>query len=103
MPPHRRPIQRLPAVKVTPEAVELFRRGVEIMECDDHKFWEEDGGRRAEWLKISSDLEISLKLAPWDTSPLDVAVDGTPPRWADDDMKGYERAVALRRTLEDAI
>jgi hypothetical protein len=103
MPPHRRPIQRLPAVKVTPEAVELFRRGVEIMENDDHKFWEEDGGRRAEWLKISSDLEISLKLAPWETSPLDVTVDGTPPRWADDDMKGYARAVALRRTLEDAI
>jgi hypothetical protein len=38
MPPHRRPIKRLSSVKVTPEAAELFRRGLEIMERDDHEF-----------------------------------------------------------------
>ena len=78
-----------------------MRRGLEIMERDDH-FWEEDGGGRAEWLKICRALETALKPAPSETSPLDVIAEGTLPRPSRHDLKDSEKAIALRRALEIA-
>ena len=72
MPTKRRvPKDRNP--KITPEAVALFRLGLEIIEAGDDELWEEEGGRRREYLDADKRLcWVLLGLAPSEASPLDV-------------------------------
>jgi hypothetical protein len=45
---------------ITPEMVELFRRGREIQKAGATETWEEEGGRRGEFLDITKRLDWSL-------------------------------------------
>jgi hypothetical protein len=62
---------------ITNEIVELFRRGIEIIEADDHEIWEEDGGRQEEYGDIYRALQWRLlNLPPSSYGPLDVVLLG---------------------------
>ncbi len=65
--------------QITPRAVALFKRALEIEACDDDDFREEDGGRKREYLDITDQLHQALGLKPYEPSPLDC--DGEPPSW----------------------
>jgi hypothetical protein len=54
MPSKRKPIKRAAKRRITPEAVALLRRIVEIQEAGDT--WEEQGGRRREMLDATREL-----------------------------------------------
>ena len=58
--------------KITPEAIRLFRRGCAIIKCGDHEFYEEDGGRKSEYLEISRRLDWGLLGCAGDDGSLDV-------------------------------
>ena len=81
--------------RTLPAAVALFNRTLKIQANDDDEFWEEDGGRRREYLDISERLHVVLSLMPWQTSPIDVV--GLRPEWqgADD----WKQAAELRAAL----
>jgi hypothetical protein len=90
-------------MKVTPEAVELFRRAIAIEQSGDaSEAWEEEGGKRREYLNLSVELHRALALKIWELSPLGVADDND-----DTDEPGSVRntaqAVKLRRELLAAL
>ena len=59
--------------KFTPEAVELFRRGCEIIKHGDQDFWECDGGRKSEYIDLDRHLKWGLlAIHPGDDGPLHV-------------------------------
>jgi hypothetical protein len=88
--------------RITPEAIELFRRAHEIERSGDaSEVWEPDG-RRREYLNLSVELHKLLGLQIWELSPLSVDVDDN-----DDDEPGAVRntaqAARLRRELLAAL
>lgn len=97
----RRPKVR--AQRITPEAVEAFRKGMEIFREGSGNEWEDKGGRRQELLDADSALCRALGLKLWQQSPL-FAFHETPPDWMtrEDQLQDWANAWALRQELERA-
>lgn len=75
MPTKRRPIGRKPTTRITPELVRLYTRVRQIAEEEGenlHDLWEDQGGRRGEYLDAYWGLHFALGLAPWECNPTDV-------------------------------
>jgi hypothetical protein len=62
MPTNRTLINRPLRSQVTPHAVELLKRALEIEACDDDEFWEEDGGRKRDYLDITDQLNQAAEV-----------------------------------------
>jgi hypothetical protein len=95
------------AVQVTPEMIELFRRGREIQQHGLSEKWEKEGGRRAEFLAIAKRLNIELLGRGWhEVSVLD-DLDGDPPAYMtaknseqSPDFNGWRSGQQLQRQLD---
>src|SRR5512139_908619 len=101
MPSKRTPTGRRSKARVTPEAVALFKRALALYDQQDA--WEEDGGRRREYLEVTCDLQDVLGRTPWHENVLDTLGQEQPPAYMAGDAKklaDYKRAVAIRRELE---
>src|SRR5262245_64040374 len=91
MPTKRTPLGRPPRSRITPEAVALFRRCMEIREAGEH------ADNRDEYLRASVDLHHLLGRRLWQEDILDAA-DPTPPDYVDPDE--WKQAHALYVELE---
>jgi hypothetical protein len=93
--------------KITPEAVALFRTGVEILAQGADENWEDDlrsPGRRREFLDIDKRLNITLLGQGWHAvSVFDAALDGPMPGYIANLCAGHDWAAsrALRQALLD--
>jgi hypothetical protein len=102
----RMPVGRPPRSHITPQAVELFKRGMLLQFLDLDQIWEEDGGRRREYHQVCVALRIALGMKPlWEPCPLEVDEDGTLPGWMTDpaEIRCERKAIALRRALLEEI
>jgi hypothetical protein len=79
--------------------VALFRRGCEILAAGDDERWEEEGGRRREFLDLASSLHRRLGLRPWQHDVFEVDVEPLD----DDQVDDWSGARAARRALLEAI
>lgn len=91
---------------ITPEAIELFKRGMLLQVLDLDETWEEDGGCRREYRQLCVALRIALGMKPlWEPCPLEVDEDGTLPEWMTDpaEIRRERNAIALRKALLETI
>jgi hypothetical protein len=89
--------------------VELYRRGCEILAEGSDDRWEEEGGRRGEFLGISKRLNWTLLKRVGDVSVFDY-VRGEPPGYikarnsaAHPDFNGWYSGRELQRQLQAAL
>jgi len=66
MPTRRTPIDRGRRVQITPAMVALWKRGQEILATKAEQKWEEEGGRRREFLDLAVELHELLDRRPWE-------------------------------------
>ena len=101
MPTNRTRIKRAVRSRVTDEAVALFRLCEDIADAGQDEKFEDEGGRRREYLDADSALARLLGLKPWETSPVD-AVREEPPDWMrnDSQCEVWRKAWAIRCELE---
>jgi hypothetical protein len=73
MPTNRRPLTRQPrrAPLISREMVDLFRRARAIQARGLDEKWEDQGGRRREFLTVTTDLHRALGRRPWDPCIID--------------------------------
>jgi hypothetical protein len=96
----RRPKTR--TTRVTDEAIEAFRLCEEIVAAGDDELFEDEGGRRHEYLEAHRALVCALGLKPWEASPVDV--DEEPCSWSGNlYADSWSRAQELRRELLAAV
>lgn len=91
--------------RITDEAVALWNRGNAILASGDDEMFEEDGGRRNEYLDVLHALARSLGLKPHNEDPFDVPSEGDPPDWMmrfPDRVADFKFVQGLRRALEAA-
>lgn len=103
MPSKRTPTGRRSKARITPEAVALFKRALALYDQQDA--WEEDGGRRREYLEVTCDLQDVLGPHPVARKRARHPRAEQPPAYMAGDAKklaDYKRAVAIRRELEKA-
>ena len=67
----RIPLHRATRSRVTPAALQLYQRCREIEATGCNEFWEQDGGRRREYLNAKGELRRTLGMFPHQFSPLD--------------------------------
>jgi hypothetical protein len=96
--PRGRPPSKPP---ITPAAIAAFRRAEEIYNAEQEEAWEEDGGRRREYLDAHCELQLELRLRPWETSPLDLDEDLQRPDY--ENAADWNKALTLRRALLAAM
>jgi hypothetical protein len=97
----RRPKKR--AMQITDEAIAAFRLCEEIVASGLHEAWEDEGGRRDEYLTACRTLHAGLSLKPWEASPADVPDEG-PCGWSGNlYADSWLRAQELRRELLAAV
>src|SRR5207245_10334054 len=70
MPTRRTPIDRGRRVQITPAMVVLWKRGQEILATNAEQKWEEEGGRRREFLDLAVELHELLDSRQWDVDVL---------------------------------
>jgi hypothetical protein len=102
----RTPISRATRSHITPEAIELFKRGMLLQFLDLDETWEEDAGCRREYRKLCVALRIALGMKPlWEPCPLEVDEDGSLPEWMTDpaEIRRERKAIALRHALLEEI
>lgn len=87
---------------VMSEALELYRRGVEIIEQGADEAWEEEGGRRREFGEIDVALQDRLGRRPWEWTIFEVD-DGDPPPHRQSQVDDWYGAQRLRRQLQSAL
>jgi hypothetical protein len=94
-----------PAVQVTQDMVRLYARGKAVKAAGAHDTWEEDGGRKWEFIDVTRDLMRRLGMwQPWRgylNGPLDDLDPPCPP-----DHPCYDdwlEAVQARDALEAAL
>jgi hypothetical protein len=58
IPTRRTPIDRGRRVQITPAMVVLWKRGQEILATKAEQKWEEEGGRRREFLDLAGRLDM---------------------------------------------
>src|SRR5437899_236414 len=66
MPTRRKPIDRGRRVQITLAMVALWKRGQEILATKAEQKWEEEGGRRREFLDLAVELHELLDRRPWE-------------------------------------
>jgi hypothetical protein len=66
MPTRRTPIDRGRRVQITLAMVALWKRGQEILATKAEQKWEEEGGRRREFLDLAVELHELLDRRPWE-------------------------------------
>jgi hypothetical protein len=72
MPSKRIPLRRNVRLRVTPEAIRLFKLVENCIETGDHEFWEDEGGRRRQYLDADRDLASIFGLHLGEISPCDL-------------------------------
>ena len=89
---------------MTDEAIAAFRFCEEIVAAGLQDAWEDEGGRRHEYLTAHQSLHAELSLRPWQASPVDVPDEGSCP-WDGANLyaDSWSRAQELRRELLAAI
>jgi hypothetical protein len=91
------------AVRLAPEVIDLFRRGIAIQKQGKHRTWESEGGRRDEYIDVCNALHRMLGRRPWQYDVIDDdladpdAIDLDPVRG---DPGGLASAIEARRQLE---
>jgi hypothetical protein len=105
MPTTRTPIRRPSrATRITPETVQLFARAVAIEDMPGAtERWENEGGRRREYLDLSGALAQQLGLKPWHPSPLDVADERVPADLGEHQVNDWVTIQRLRKALWEAL
>ena len=97
----RRPKKR--TMQISDEAVAAFRLCEEIAAAGQHEAWEDEGGRRQEYLTAHRSLHGELSLRPWEASPVDVLDEGSCPWEGNLYAASWPKAQELRRELLTAI
>ena len=89
---------------VSPKAVELFQRALEIEAAGADGEWEPEGKRR-EYIDIDIALMRELGQGFWGVSVLDVHDAEGPPEWERNprNIESWHEAIRVRRALEDAL
>jgi hypothetical protein len=100
MPTRRTPIDRGRRVQITPAMVALWKRGQEILATKAEQKWEEEGGRRREFLDLAVELHELLDRRPWEVDVF--YVDAMKPS-DDQDQGDWVGAAAARRALVAAL
>jgi hypothetical protein len=80
MPTNRTPINRNRHPRITDVTLKQFDRLLEIELADDHREWEEEGGRLRESLDLAGDILAALQVEPWDMAPPGIEA-AAPPQW----------------------
>jgi hypothetical protein len=76
---------------LTPEMLELFKRGLEILAAGADEIWGDEGGRREEYLAISRRLNWVLLRQPIHAvSVLDPELDGEMPGYMENLASGKD-------------
>jgi hypothetical protein len=104
MPTRRTPIDRGRRVQITPAMVVLWKRGQEILATKAEQKWEEEGGRRREFLDLAVELHELLDRRPWEVDVF--YVDAMKPSDDQDQDQGqgdWVGAAAARRALVAAL
>src|SRR3989442_4544698 len=94
MPTGRTPIDRGRRVQITPAMVALWKRGQEILATKAEQKWEEEVGRRREFLDLAVEMHELLDRRPWEFD--DSYVDAIKPN-GDQDQSYWVRTPANRR------
>jgi hypothetical protein len=100
MPTRRTPIDRGRRVQITPAMVALWKRGQEILATKAEQKWEEEGGRRREFLDLAVELHELLDRRPWEVDVF--YVDAMKPS-DDQDQGDWVGAAAARCALVAAL
>ena len=79
---------------ISGEMLELWRQCRRIRRRGEHKAWEEEGGRRGEYIEAHSRLGELIGLKPWQVHPID-ATSARPPALWTQPTAGYARAHKL--------
>ena len=79
--------------------VALWKRGQEILATKAEQKWEEEGGRRREFLDLAVELHELLDRRPWEVDVF--YVDAMKP--SDDQDGDWAGAVAARHALQAAL
>src|SRR5215470_6627047 len=87
-------------VRITPAMVTLWKRGQEILATKAEQKWEEEGGRRREFLDLAVELHELLDRRPWEVDVF--YVDAMKPS-NDQDQGDWVDAAAARRALVTAL
>jgi hypothetical protein len=98
MPTRRTPLNRRQKSYITHEAVELFELCDAIEEAGFDDIWEQEGGRRREYLNAWFKLNEILHVRSWEYGPV-VACCPDPPDWAN--KKFWAEGWELRCLLDD--
>ncbi|MBR1241584.1 hypothetical protein JQ620_15755 [Bradyrhizobium sp. AUGA SZCCT0274] len=88
--------------QITPEAVELFRKILEIISAGDDDVWEEDDppGRRRKFQETEEALNRALgRTHPWEESITYALSDDPGWQMPPSRLEDYREAAALRREL----
>ena len=103
MPTKRIPISRH-RKRVTPEMVEMFARGLQIMKSGAHERLEAEGGRRGEYIDIVKQIDWR-HIGPHAISVFDPMLDGPMPGYLKNYASGrdWPESVELRRALLQAL
>jgi hypothetical protein len=101
----RVPLSRSRHFVISDEMVDLFRRGLEIQAAGDHERWEEEGGKRSEFIEISKRLNWTLLHRAGEVSVFDDALDDEEMRPVNLACGGasWDDGVRLRQALMQAI
>jgi len=99
----RRPIARNRKPRITPEAIEAYRRALKLYNHPKVDEWEEDGGCHREYLNALGDLQSLVGLDGSEANVLDtIGADTVPQRFLvwKDLAASWPKAVEIRRELE---
>jgi hypothetical protein len=88
---------------ITDEAIQAFELCEEIAAAGLAEAWEDDGGRRDEYLTAHLSLHGELSLRSWEASPADVPDSGACPWEGNLYAASWPKAQELRRELLTAI
>jgi hypothetical protein len=100
MPTRRKPIDRGRRVQITLAMVALWKRGQEILATKAEQKWEEEGGRRREFLDLAVELHELLDRRSWEVDVF--YVDAMKPS-DDQDQSDWVGAAAARRAFVAAL
>jgi hypothetical protein len=98
--PKRTTLSRPRKEPITGEMVELYRRGREIQKARADETWEEEGGRRREFLDIMKRLDISLLGRGWHEASMFADLSGPSPN---PDSHGWVSGRELQEQLQAAL
>jgi beta-lactamase superfamily II metal-dependent hydrolase len=78
---HRTPKPRTRKPKITPQAIALYRKLIDLQNDPAVDQWEKDGGKRRQYLDIGHELHVLLGRKPWETCIDDTIGADVQPDW----------------------